>query len=391
MKTPIYLDYHATTPVDKRVLDAMMPFFQEHFGNAASLQHRFGWIAKEAVEIARKKIAEAINAQPREIIFTSGATESNNLAIKGVAEAYRSHGNHIIVSQIEHKCVLESCKRLEQEGFVVTYLPVDSTGKVHVEEIQHAITDKTILVSVMMANNEIGTIQPIAEIGKMCAERSVLFHTDATQAVGRLPIDVAAMNIHLLSFASHKMYGPKGVGALYLRSKNPRTSILPQIDGAGHENGLRSGTLNVSGIVGFGKAVQIAMSEMEEENGRLFRLRNYLQEQLLRSMNVTVNGHPLDRLPQNLNMTFHGIYADRLMTEMNDIAVSAGSACTSEEIGDIQYSHVLHAIGLDAEAGRSTIRFGLGRFTTDEEIEYTVKTIQTIVPKLKEHVSVGAL
>ncbi|MFA5832715.1 MAG: cysteine desulfurase family protein [Bacteroidota bacterium] len=391
MKTPIYLDYHATTPVDKRVLDAMMPFFQEHFGNAASLQHRFGWIAKEAVEIARKKIAEAINAQPREIIFTSGATESNNLAIKGVAEAYRSHGNHIIVSQIEHKCVLESCKRLEQEGFVVTYLPVDSTGKVIVDEIQHAITDKTILVSVMMANNEIGTIQPIAEIGKMCAERSVLFHTDATQAVGRLPIDVAAMNIHLLSFASHKMYGPKGVGALYLRSKNPRTSILPQIDGAGHENGLRSGTLNVSGIVGFGKAVQIAVTEMDEENGRLYRLRNRLQEQLLSFGKTTFNGHPLDRLPQNLNMTFHGIYADRLMTEMNDIAVSAGSACTSEEIGDIQYSHVLHAIGVDAEAGRSTIRFGLGRFTTDEEIEYTVKTIQTIVPKLKEHVSVGAL
>lgn len=391
MKIPVYLDYHATTPVDKRVLDAMMPFFQEHFGNAASLQHRFGWIAKEAVEIARKKIADALNAQPREIIFTSGATESNNLAIKGAAEAYRSQGNHIIVSQIEHKCVLESCKRLEQQGFSITYVPVDSTGKVSVDNIQNAITEKTILVSVMLANNEIGTIQPVSEIGALCAERSILFHTDATQGVGRVPIDVTAMNIHLLSFASHKMYGPKGVGALYIRSKNPRTSILPQMDGAGHENGLRSGTLNVPGIVGFGRAVQIAAAEMDEENGRLFRMRNQLQEQLMMIAETTVNGHPKERLPNNLNMTFHGIKAEQLMTEMKDIAVSAGSACTSEEIGDVQYSHVLHAIGLDSDAGQSTIRFGLGRFTTDEEINYTIQTITSIVPKLKEHSIVGAL
>ncbi len=389
IKTPVYMDYHATTPVDKRVLDAMMPFFTEHFGNAASLQHRFGWIAKEAVEIARKKIAEAINAQPREIIFTGGATESNNLAIKGVAESLRSKGNHIITTQIEHKCVLESCKKLEEEGFIVTYLPVDKSGKVNGDDVKNAITNKTILVSVMMANNEVGTIQPIAEIGKICTENGIVFHTDATQAVGKLPIDVEVMNIHLLSFASHKMYGPKGIGALYVRAKNPRIAITPQIDGAGHEHGLRSGTLNVAGIVGFGKAVQIAMEEMEEENGRVFRLRNRLQEKLLEIEKTTVNGHSTERLPNNLNITLHGVSSDQLMTEMNDVAVSAGSACTSEEIGDIQYSHVLQAIGLDESAGRSTIRFGLGRFTTAEEVDYVTHRIQDVVAKLRTYSTVG--
>lgn len=391
VKTPIYMDYHATTPVDKRVLNAMMPFFSEHFGNAASLQHRFGWIAKEAVEIARKKIAESIGAQPREIIFTSGATESNNLGIKGIAEAYSSKGNHIITTKIEHKCVLESCKRLEKEGFEVTYLPVDKFGKVNVDDVKRVMKETTILVSVMMANNEIGTIQPISEIGKLCAERGILFHTDATQAVGRIPIDVEAMNIHLLSFASHKMYGPKCVGALYVRSKNPRIAIEAQIDGAGHEHGLRSGTLNVAGIVGFGKAVQIAMEEMDEENGKLFRLRNHLQEKLLKIENVTINGHPTERLPHNFNITFHGINSDQLMTEMNDVAVSAGSACTSEEIGDVQYSHVLHAIGLNEEAGRSTIRFGLGRFTTEDEIDFVSNRVINAVVKIKEHSAVGVV
>lgn len=389
VKTPVYMDYQATTPVDKRVLDAMMPFFTEYFGNAASLQHRFGWIAKEAVEISRKKVGEVINAVPREIIFTGGATESNNLAIKGIAESYGSKGNHIITTQIEHKSVLESCKRLEKEGFVVTYLPVDTTGKVNVDEIRKSITGKTILVSIMMANNEIGTIQPVAEIGKLCAERGILFHTDATQALGKLPIDVQEMNIHLLSFSSHKIYGPKGVGALYVRSRNPRIAVETQIHGGGQEQGMRSGTLNVAGIVGYGKAVQVAVEEMDEENGRLFRLRNHLQEQFSKIERITFNGHSTDRLPNNLNVTFHGINADQLMTEMNDVAISAGSACSSEEIGDIQYSHVLHAIGLDEEAGRSTVRFGLGRFTTNEEVDFVVERVKTVTSKLKSDSKVG--
>ena len=385
---PVYMDYHATTPVDARVLDAMMPFFSEHFGNAASLQHRFGWIAKESVDIARKKIADAINAQPKEIIFTSGATESNNCAVKGAAEANRSKGNHIITTQIEHSCVMESCRRLERNGFSVTYLPVDAFGNVSVDKLANAITDKTILVSVMTANNEIGTIQPVSTIGKMCAARGILFHTDATQAVGRLPIDVETMNIHLLSFSSHKMYGPKGIGALYIRSKNPRVAVTAQIDGAGHEYGMRSGTLNVAGIAGFGKAVQIAMEEMDVENERIFRLRNRLQEQLLKIGGATVNGNCAERLPNNLSVTYNGVNADQLMTEMNDVAVSAGSACTSEETGDIQYSRVLHAIGLDENAGKSTIRFGLGRFTTEEEVDYAANRIQSVVVQRREQTEV---
>ncbi|MFA6457161.1 MAG: cysteine desulfurase family protein, partial [Bacteroidota bacterium] len=336
--TPIYMDYHATTPVDKRVLDAMLPFFTEHFGNAASLQHRFGWIAKEAVDIARRKIANALHVQSGEIFFTSGATEANNLAIKGIAEAYRSKGNHIITTQIEHKCVLESCKKLEKTGWDVTYLPVDATGKVSVTDLERSITPETVLVSIMAANNEIGTVQPLEAIGAVCEKHGVLFHTDATQAVGRIPLDLQGMNIHLLSFASHKIYGPKGVGALYIRSKNPRVAIETQMHGAGHEHGLRSGTLNVAGIVGFAKAVQIAMDEAEVENGRLFRLRNRLQERLTLIENISVNGSAEHRLPNNLNVTFHGVSADQIMTEMTDVAVSAGSACTSEEIGEIRYS-----------------------------------------------------
>lgn len=378
------MDYQATTPVDKRVMDAMMPFFTEHFGNAASLQHRFGWIAKEAVENARKKIAESINAQPQEIIFTSGATESNNLAVKGVAESLRTKGNHIVTTQVEHKCVLDSCKRLEQQGFVVTYLPVDKFGKVNVDDIRNAITKETILVSVMVANNEIGTIQPIEEIGTLCSDRRIFFHTDATQAVGKFPVDVIAMNVHLLSFASHKMYGPKGVGALYVRSHNPRVGIQTQMDGAGHEHGVRSGTLNVPGIVGFGKAVHIAVDEMEDENIRIAGLRDRLKNKLLEIEHTSLNGHPVERLPHNLNVTFHGVRVDQLMTEIKDIAVSAGSACVSEEIGDSDYSHVLRAIGLSPEEGRSTVRFGLGRFTTEEEVDYvadrythTVRALRT--------------
>ncbi len=390
VKTPVYMDYHATTPVDPRVLEAMMPYFSEHFGNAASLQHRFGWIAKEAVENSRKKIADTVGARSHEIIFTSGATESNNLAIKGVADAYFSKGKHIITVQTEHKCVLESCRNLESNGFTVTYLPVDPLGRVSIDSIRDAVTDQTILVSVMAANNEIGTILPLQQIGALCKERGILFHTDATQAIGRVKINVEEMHIDLLSCASHKIYGPKGVGALYIRSRNPRVAVIPQIDGAGHEHGLRSGTLNVAGIVGFGKAAQIAVTEMEEENARLTLLRGLLQTEITKHDSITVNGDQSNRLPNNLNVTFHGINADRLMTTMNDVAVSAGSACTSEEIGDQEYSHVLQAIGLDADAGMSTIRFGLGRFTTEDEVLYAAKKIHSAIVSLKEHSIVGA-
>lgn len=390
IKTPVYMDYHATTPVDQRVLRAMMPFFTEHFGNAASLQHRFGWVAKEAVEVARKTIANAINAQPKEIIFTSGATESNNLALKGVADAMKGRGNHIITVQTEHKCVLDSCKRLEEQGYEVTYLPVNSAGKVNVEDVKNSITAKTIVISVMMANNEIGTIQPVAEIGKLSGEHGIIFHTDATQAVGKLSIDVQAMNIHLMSFSSHKMYGPKGVGALYVRSRNPRIVLTPQLDGGGQEHGLRSGTLNVSSIVGFGKAVQIAVEEMEEEHRRVCALRDRLQWKLSTIEHVTFNGDLTDKLPNNLSVTFHGVNAEMLMTEVSDVAVSAGAACNSEDVGDTQFSYVLQAIGLDADAGRSTIRFGLGRFTTQEEIDYAANRMIEALEKLRTYSITGA-
>jgi cysteine desulfurase len=360
----------------------MQPFFTEHFGNAASIQHRFGWIAKEAVDIARTKIAGAISAQPREIIFTAGATESNNLAIKGVAAELTSKGNHIITTQIEHASVLESCRRLEREGCSVTLLPVDTNGLIDIEELKQCITPGTVLVSVMMANNEIGTIQSMEAIGNVCAERNVLFHTDATQALGKIPIDVNGMNIHLLSCSSHKIYGPKGIGALYRRVRNTRVPLSPQIDGAGQEHGMRSGTLNVAGIVGFGTAVQIAADEMESEQSRLAMLRDDLQRKLLSVGDISINGHPSRRLPNTINMTIHGVSADRLMTEMNDVAISAGSACLSEHVGDDDYSHVLKAIGLDRQSARSTVRIGIGRSTTVEEIDFAFRrfseTIQMI-------------
>jgi cysteine desulfurase len=389
VKLPVYMDCHATTPADPRVVEAMLPFFTEHFGNAASVQHRYGWIAKEAVERSRMQVARLLNAQPQEIIFTGSATESNNLAIKGAADAYRSKGNHIITVQTEHQCVLSSCRMLERNGFTVTYLPVDAFGSVTPEDVKNAMTDRTILVSVMMANNEIGTIQPVEAIGALCKERGIIFHTDATQAAGRLPIDVERMGIDLLSLTSHKMYGPKGVGALYKRSRNPRIAVEPQTHGAGHEHGLRSGTLNVPGIVGFGKAVQIAMEVMEEENARVSALRNRLQEHLLTIEGVSVNGHPDQRLPHNLSITVSGVHADQLMTAMSDIAVSAGSACTSEDTGEIRYSHVLQAVGLDAEAGRSTIRFGLGRYTTAEEADFVSEQFGTTIARLREHTMIG--
>lgn len=390
-RPPVYMDNHSTTPVDPRVLDAMLPFFTEHFGNAASVQHRFGWIAKEAVEIARKHVAALVRAQSKEIVFTSSATESNNLAIKGAAEVYRSKGNHIITAATEHQCILGSVRMLQQQGFDVTILPVDRYGRVSAGDVRNAFTERTILVSVMTANNEIGTIQPTAEIGALCKERGVLFHTDATQSAGKLPIDVDAMGIDLLSFTSHKMYGPKGAAALFVRSRDPRVSVAVQMHGAGHEHGLRSGTLNVPAIVGFGKAVQIAMERMEEENGELFRRRNMLQERLLRIPGTAVNGHPTERLPNNLSISFSGVRGDQVMTAMSDVAVSAGSACLSEEVGDSDYSHVLQAIGLNGGTARSTLRFGVGRFTTDEEIEYTAARVTETVAQIRERTMIGAV
>jgi cysteine desulfurase len=376
------MDHHSTTPLDRRVWDAMQPFFTEHFGNAASIQHRRGWIAKEAVDIARAKIAGALSAQPREIIFTGGATESNNLAIKGVAEQLKANGNHIITTQIEHASVLESCRRLERQGYSVTYLPVDAYGLIDIEELKQCITPATVLVSVMMANNEIGTLQSMEMIGNVCAERNVVFHTDATQALGKIPIDVNSMNIRLLSCSSHKIYGPKGIGALFRHVRNTRVPLSPQIDGAGQEHGMRSGTLNVPGIVGFGTAVQIAIDEMESEQLRISSLRDDLQRKLLSIGDISVNGHPTRRLSNTINITIHGVSADRLMTEMNDVAISAGSACLSENTGDDGYSHVLKAIGLDRQSARSTVRIGIGRNTTADEIDFAFRrfseTIQMI-------------
>jgi cysteine desulfurase len=382
---PIYMDYHATTPVDPHVLEAMMPFFTEHFGNAASLQHRFGWIAKEAVEIARKNIAHSINAQPGEIVFTSGATESNNLAIKGIAEANRGKGNHIITTQIEHKCILESCKEIEQHGFEATYLTVDSTGEINIDDLRKSISPKTILVSVMSANNEIGTIQPIEEIGKLCSDAGVIFHTDATQYLGKYPIDVQKMNIHSMSFSSHKMYGPKGIGALYIRSRSPRISIRAQMSGGGHERGIRSGTLNVASIVGFGKAVTVAVESMKSETARLRHQRDRLQEKLSLLENISINGNKENRLANNLSVQFHDVNAEMLQTELSDIALSAGAACHTENGNEDRYSHVLKAIGLDEESAKTTLRFGIGRYTTDEEITIVAERVSRAVEKLRTY------
>ncbi len=382
MKLPVYMDYHSTTPVDPKVLEAMLPFFTEHFGNTASLQHRFGWIAKEAVEIARKNIANAINAQPQEIIFTSGATESNNFTIKGIAESYKRKGNHIITSAIEHPSVLNSCKRLERQGFEVTYLPVNEVGEISLEELKNSITSKTILVSIMAANNEIGTIQPLNEIGKICAEREIIFHTDATQGIGKIALDVLEMNIHLLSFSSHKIYGPKGIGALYVRRKNPKLQLQPQIDGGGHEHNLRSGTLNSAGIVGFGKAVQLSVENFIDENLRVTKLRNRLWNSLQTIDGVKLNGHSTKRLSTNLNVTIENVNADMLMTEMSEIAISSGSACTNEDT-DSTYSHVLKAIGKNESEAKSTVRLGLGRFTTEDEIDFAADKINSTVTKLR--------
>ncbi|MBV8844385.1 MAG: IscS subfamily cysteine desulfurase [Bryobacterales bacterium] len=382
MKLPIYMDNHATTPVDPRVLQAMMPYFTATFGNSASRNHSFGWEAEEAVEKARKQIASIIGATAKEIVFTSGATESNNLAIKGVAEMYAEKGNHIITAATEHKAVLDTCKRLEKDGLRVTYLPVQQNGLVDLDQLRNAITDKTILITIMYANNEIGVLQPIAEIGKMARERGVLFHTDATQAVGKVPVDVNKNNIDILSISAHKMYGPKGVGALYVRRRNPRVQLTAQIDGGGHERGMRSGTLNVPGIAGLGAACELAQKEMPEESKRLAYLRDKLKDRLLAGLDeVYINGTMEHRLPNNLNISFAYVEGESLLMGINDVAVSSGSACTS---ATLEPSYVLKALGAGDDLAHSSIRFGLGRFNTEEEVDYVAAKVVDVVKKLRE-------
>ena len=382
MKLPIYLDNHATTQLDPRVLDAMLPYFNEKFGNAASRSHQFGWEAEQAVEAAREQIAKLIGATSKEIIFTSGATESDNLAIKGVAEAYRQKGDHIITVATEHKAVLDSCKHVEKHGGRVTYLPVATDGLISLEALRDAFTEKMVLVTIMYANNEIGLLQPVAEIAKLCHARGVLFHSDAVQAIGKIPVDVNRDGIDLLSITAHKLYGPKGVGALYVRSKNPRVEIAAQIDGGGHEHGMRSGTLNVPGVVGLGKACEIAMNELPQESRRMAALRDRLKQQLEQNLDdVHVNGSMEHRLPGNLNMRFDGVDSESLLMAVNDIAVSTGAACTAAKI---EASYVLKALGLTDEQANSTLRFGIGRFNTEAEIDYAAERVIDTVKKLRE-------
>jgi cysteine desulfurase len=376
------MDNHATSPLDPRVLEAMLPYFSQKFGNAASRNHSFGWEAEQAVEHAREQIAKLIGATAKEIIFTSGATESNNLAIKGIAEMYKERGNHIITQVTEHKAVLDTCKRLEKYGYRVTYLPVKADGLIDIEDLKRAMDDKTILVSIMFANNEIGVIQPIAEIGKLCHEKGVIFHTDGVQAVGKVPVDVQAMNIDVLSLTAHKIYGPKGVGALYVRRRNPRVQISAQIDGGGHERGMRSGTLNVPGIVGLGKACEIAGAEMADEAARLKGMRDRLRARLESELDyVEVNGSWEHRLPGNLNMSFVYVEGESLLMGINDVAVSSGSACTS---ATLEPSYVLKSLGLGDDVAHSSIRFGLGRFNTQAECDYVADKVIGIVKKLRE-------
>jgi cysteine desulfurase len=382
MKLPIYFDYHATAPVDPEVLQTMIPYFTEVFGNAASRNHEYGWTAEAAVERARQQIATLIGATDKEIIFTSGATESNNLAIKGVAEMYQSKGNHIITSTIEHKAILDTCHALEQKGFQVTYLPVDHYGQVSAESVRQAITPQTILVSIMAANNEIGTINPIGAIGKVCKEKGVLFHTDAVQLIGKAPVDVEEMGIDLLSLTAHKMYGPKGVAALYVRRKNPRVRLSAMVHGGGHERGMRSGTLNVPGIVGFGKAAELAGCLMVEETHRIKQLRDLLWEKIQAELDeVFLNGHPTERLVGNLNVSFAYVEGESLMMGMKELAVSSGSACTS---ASLEPSYVLKNIGVGEDLAHTSIRFGLGRFTTQEEVEFAAKKVISTVKKLRD-------
>jgi cysteine desulfurase len=383
IQLPIYLDNHATTPMDRRVLEAMLPYFVEKFGNGASKSHAFGWEAEAAVDIAREQVAKLIGAaSPREIVFTSGATESDNLAIKGVAYAHRDKGDHIVTCVTEHKAVLDSCKVLEKQGFQVTYLPVNGDGLIDLAQLEQVLSEKTILISIMAANNEIGTFQPIQEIGALAKQRSILFHTDATQAVGKIPLHVEELGIDLLSLTAHKMYGPKGAGALYVRSSKPRVKLTPLIDGGGHERGMRSGTLNVPGVVGLGKACEIAQKEMAAEGERVIALRERLKKGILTRLDdIYVNGHEELRLPGNMNMSFAYVDGESLMMGLKEIAVSSGSACTS---ASLEPSYVLKAIGLEDALAHASIRFGLGRFNTAEEIDYAVERVTEEVRRLRE-------
>jgi cysteine desulfurase len=382
MKLPIYMDYHATTPVDPRVLEAMTPYFTQVFGNAASRNHPFGWEAEEAVEKARKQVADLIGANAKEVIFTSGATESNNLAIKGVAEMYREKGNHIITCVTEHKAVIDTCKKLEKQGYRVTYLPVQKDGRISLDDLRAAISDKTILITIMTANNEIGVVQPVAEIGAIAKEKGIIFHTDAVQAAGKVPFSVNELKVDLASISAHKMYGPKGVGALYVRRRNPRVLLSEQINGGGHERGMRSGTLNVPGIVGLGKAAELCKAEMVADAARLGQLRDYLNEQLHKNLDeLYINGSMEHRLPHNLNISFAYVEGESLLMGINDVAVSSGSACTS---ASLEPSYVLKALGAGDDLAHSSIRFGLGRWTTKEEVDYVIAKLTNVVQRLRE-------
>jgi len=381
IKLPIYMDNNATTPLDPRVLEAMMPYLTTEFGNAASRSHPFGWKAEEAVDRAREQIAALIGGNEKEIVFTSGATESINLALKGAAEFYKEKGNHIITVRTEHKATLDTAKRLERQGFEVTYLPTDKDGRISAQQLREAITDKTILVSVMLANNEIGTVQPIAELGEVTREKGVLFHVDAVQGVGKVPFDVEKMKVDLASLSAHKIYGPKGIGALWVRRK-PRVRIAPIIDGGGHERGMRSGTLNVPGIVGFGKAAELAQQLMPEEAKWTYQLRKKLQDYLFGHLDhLELNGHPTERLPGNLNASFAYVEGEALMMAIKNVAVSSGSACTS---ASLEPSYVLRACGVSEDLAHTSIRFGIGRFNTDEEVDYVGKYVVEQVKRLRE-------
>lgn len=383
VKLPIYMDNNATTPLDPRVLDAMLPYFKENFGNAASRTHAFGWVAEAGVEKGREQIAQLINASsPDEIIITSGATESDNLALKGIAWTYKAKGNHIITQKTEHKAVLDSCKYLQKDGFDITYLDVDKYGVVDPEAVRAAITDKTILISIMYANSEIGTIQPIPEIGEVAREKGVLFHCDAVQAAGKIPIDMQTTHVDLMSLSGHKIYGPKGVGALYIRKKKPFIKMTPLIHGGGHEKGKRSGTLNVPGIVGFGAACELAQRELTAEMARLGHLRDKLRDGLMAKLDyVHVNGHPEQRIPGNLNISFEFVEGESLLMGLKDVAVSSGSACTS---ASLEPSYVLTAIGVGPELAHTSIRFCVGRFNTEEEVDFVIDAVVKHVNRLRE-------
>ncbi len=382
LKLPIYLDNNATTPMDPRVLEAMTPYFLEDFGNAASRNHPFGWKAEEAVDYAREQVAKLIGADPKEIIFTSGATEGDNLGIKGVYEMYASKGNHIITATTEHKAVLDTCKHIEKTGGEVTYLEVKADGLIDLKELEAAIKPTTILIAIMYANNEIGVIQPVKEIGAIAKKNGVLFFTDAVQAVGKIPVNVIKDGIDLMAFTAHKMYGPKGVGALYVRRKNPRVKVTAQMDGGGHERGMRSGTLNVPGIVGFGKACEICMNEMEIDTKRISILRDKLETELMKLEEAYINGSKEHRLPHVTNISFKHVEGEGLLMGFNkNIALSSGSACTS---ASLEPSYVLKALGLGDDLAHSSLRFGLGRFTTEDQIDYTIKAISETVLKLRD-------